>query len=139
MQADIQATSPSDIQATSPSNKILWAGRVMSALPVLMLTFSAVMKFAKPAEVVKGFTHLGYPEKLATGLGIVELTCTVLYIVPRTAVLGAILLTAFLGGAVATHLRIGDPYFIPIILGVLVWGGLFLRDQRLRALIPLRR
>jgi DoxX-like protein len=77
-------------------------------------------------------------ESLALGLGIVELACTVIYIIPRTSVLGAILLTGYLGGAVATHLRIGEPYFMPIIFGVLVWGGLFLRDERLRALIPLR-
>ena len=129
----------SDIQVTPPSKKMLWAGRIMSALPVLMLLFSAVMKFLKPPDVVKGFTHLGYPESLALGLGILELACTVIYIIPRTSVLGAILLTGYLGGAIATHVRIGEPYFIPIILGVLVWGGLFLRDERLRALIPLRR
>ena len=128
----------SDIQVTPPSKKMLWAGRIMSALPVLMLLFSAVMKFLKPPDVVKGFTHLGYPESLALGLGIVELACTVIYIIPRTSVLGAILLTGYLGGAVATLLRIGEPYFMPIIFGVLVWGGLFLRDERLRALIPLR-
>ena len=129
----------SAIQVTPPSKKMLWAGRIMGALPVLMLLFSAVMKFLKPPDVVKGFTHLGYPESLALGLGIVELACTVTYVIPRTSVLGAILLTGYLGGAVATHLRIGEPYFMPIIFGVLVWGGLFLRDERLRALIPFRR
>jgi len=129
----------SDIQVAPPSKKMLWAGRIMSALPVLMLLFGAVMKFLKPPDVVKGFTHLGYPESLALGLGIVELACTVIYIIPRTSVLGAILLTGYLGGAIATHVRIGEPYFIPVILGVLVWGGLFLRDERLRALIPFRR
>lgn len=129
----------SDIQVTPPSKKMLWTGRVMSALPVLMLLFSAAMKFVKPSEVVQGFTHLGYPESLALGLGIVELACTIIYVTPRTSVLGAILLTGYLGGAIATHVRIGEPYFMPIILGVLVWGGLFLRDERLRALIPLRR
>jgi hypothetical protein len=104
-----------------------------------MLLFSAAMKFVKPASVVEGFAHLGYPERLALGLGILELACTVIYVIPRTAVLGAILLTGYLGGAIATHLRIGEPFFMPIILGVLVWGGLFLRDPRVRALIPLRR
>lgn len=121
------------------SKKALWSGCVISALPVLMLLFSAVMKFVKPPEVVEGFTHLGLPESLALGLGILELACTVFYVIPQTAVLGAILLTGYLGGATATHLRVGDPYFMPVILGVLVWGGLFLRDARLRALIPLRR
>ena len=125
---------------TAPvSKKMLWAGRIMSALPVLMLLMSAVMKFMKPASVVEGFAHLGFPESLALGLGILEIACTVVYVIPRTAVLGAILLTGYLGGATVTHLRVGDPFFMPVILGMLVWGGLFLRDARLRALIPLRR
>ena len=128
----------SDSQTTAVSTKMLWAGYVMSALPVLMLLMSAVMKFAKPAVVVEGFSLLGYPESLALGLGIVELLCTIAYAIPRTSVLGAILLTGYLGGATATHVRIGDPFFIPIILGVLVWGGLYLRDKRLWALLPLR-
>jgi hypothetical protein len=96
------------------------------------------MKLMKPASVVEGFAHLGYPESLALGLGIVELACVVVYLIPRTAVLGAILLTGYLGGATATHLRIGEPFFMAIVLGVLVWGGLYLRDDRLRVLIPLR-
>jgi len=111
----------------------------MSALPVLMLLFSAAMKFANPPPVVEGFGKLGWPENLAFGLGVVELACTIIYIIPRTAVLGAILVTAYLGGAVATHVRIGDPFIGPIIFGVFIWGGLFLRDARVRALIPLRR
>jgi hypothetical protein len=118
---------------------MLWAGRIISALPVLMLLFSAVMKLVKPASVVEGFAHLGLPESLALGLAILEITCTVVYVIPRTAVLGAILLTGYLGGATVTHLRVGDPFFAPVVCGVLVWGGLFLRDERLRALIPLRR
>lgn len=122
MQSDLQVI---DLQVIPPSKKMLWAGRIMSALPVLMLLFSAVMKFLKPPDVVKGFTHLGYPESLALGLGIVELACTVIYIIPRTSVLGAILLTGYLGGAIATHLRIGEPYFVPIILGILVLGRTF--------------
>jgi len=125
---------------TAPvSKKMLWAGRIMSALPVLMLLMSALMKFMKPASVVEGFAHLGLPESLALGLGILEIACTVMYVIPRTAVLGAILLTGYLGGATVTHLRVGDPFFMPVIVGVLVWGGLFLRDARLWALIPLRR
>ncbi len=129
----------SDTQPAAVSKKMLWAGRITSALPVLMLLFSGIMKLVKPAGVVEGFTRLGYDESLAVGLGIVELGCTVLYLIPRTSVLGAILLTGYLGGAIATHVRIGDPqFFFPIILGVLVWGGLYLRDNRLRALLPLR-
>jgi len=126
-------------QTAPVSKKKLWAGRILSALPVLMLLFSGVMKLMKPAAVVQGFAHFGYPESLALCIGILELACAVVYVIPRTSVLGAILLTGYLGGATATHVRIGEALFIiPVILGVLVWGGLFLRDDRLRALIPLR-
>ena len=106
-----------------------------------MLLFSASGKFLKPPEVVEGFARLGYAESAALGLGILELGCTLVYLVPRTSILGAILLTGYLGGATATHVRVGDPlsmFIIPVILGVMVWGGLYLRDPRLRALIPLR-
>ena len=127
-----------DMQIAPVSKKMLWAGYILSALPVLMLFFSGVMKLAKPAPVIEGFIRLGYPEGLALGIGIVELVCAVLYVIPRTSVLGAILLTGYLGGATATHLRIGEPFFAPIVLGVMVWGGLFFCDARLRALLPLR-
>lgn len=129
----------SDTPTAPASKKTLWAGRVMSALPAMMLLFSGIMKLIKPASVMQGFVRLGYPESLALGIGIVEIACTVVYLIPRTSILGAILLTGYLGGATATHVRIGEPFFMPIILGVLVWGGLFLRDDRVRALIPLRR
>ena len=129
----------SDTQTAPVSKKMLWAGRILSGLPVLMLLFSGVMKLVKPAAVVEGFVQLGYPESLTVGVGIVELACAALYVIPRTSVLGAILLTGYLGGATATHVRIGEPFFIPIVLGVLVWGGLYLRDERLRALLPLRQ
>ncbi len=126
---------------TSPtaSKKVLWAGYIMSALPVLMLLMSATMKFIKPAPVVEGFAHLGLPEKLVFGLGVLELACTIIYVIPRTSILGAILLTGYLGGAICTHLRVGEPFFAQVIFGVVIWGGLFLREPRLRALIPLRR
>jgi hypothetical protein len=117
---------------------MIWAGRIASALPVLMLLFSGVMKLVKPAPVVDEFARLGYAESLALSIGALELICTVVYVIPRTSVLGAILLTGYLGGATATHVRANDPFFIPIILGMLVWGGLYLRDERLRTLIPLR-
>jgi len=129
----------SDTQTAHVSKKMLWAGRILSALPVLMLLFSGVMKLVKPAAVLEGFVGLGFPESFALGIGIVEIACAVLYVIPRTSVLGAILLTGYLGGATATHVRIGEPIFIPIVLGVLVWGGLYLRDERLRALLPLRQ
>jgi hypothetical protein len=126
------------MQIAPVSKKMLWAGYILSALPVLLLFFSGVMKLVQPAPVMEGFIRLGYPESLALWIGIVELACAVLYVIPRTAVLGAILLTGYLGGATATHLRIGEPFFAPIVLGVMVWGGLFFRDARLRALLPLR-
>ena len=129
----------SDTQTAPVSKKMLWAGYILSVLPVLLLLFSGGMKLVKPASVVEGFVRLGYPESLALGIGIVELACAVVYVIPQTSVLGAILLTGYLGGATATHVRIGEPFFMPIVLGVLIWGGLFLREDRLRALLPLRR
>lgn len=131
----------SGIQSDSVSKKALWAGIIIGALPTLMLLFSGVLKLAKPADVVTEFARLGYPENVILGIGILEIACTVVYIIPRVSILGAILLTGYLGGAVATHVRIGDPIFNvlgPIIFGALLWGGLYLRDQRLRALLPLR-
>ena len=120
----------------------LWAGRIMSALPVLFLLMDGVMKLVKPEFVIKATVQLGYPESVIFGLGIVVLVCVILYVVPRTAVLGAILLTGYLGGAVATHVRVGDPLFshalFPVYFAMLLWGGLYLREERLRALIPLR-
>jgi chaperone required for assembly of F1-ATPase len=121
----------------SISNKALWTGRVMSTLPVLMLVMSGVMKIAQTAEVVKGLAD--WPADSAVPLGILELACTVVYVVPRTAVLGAILLTGYLGGATAVSVRLGAPFILPVAFGVLVWGGLYLRDPRLRSLIPFRR
>ena len=129
---------------TAPLSKgRLWTGRVMSTLAALFLLMDGVMKLVKPAFVVEATIQLGYPESVIIGLGIVLLACTILYLIPRTAVLGAILLTGYLGGAVATHVRVGDPLLshtlFPVYVAVLVWGGLFLRDPRLRAFIPLRK
>ena len=118
---------------------MLWAGWIISILPVLMLLMSGVLKLLKPEAVVKGSADIGWNENLLLGLGIVELACTILYVIPRSCVLGAILLTGYLGGAIATHVRIGEQFFAPVLLGVLVWGGLYLRDARLRALLPLRK
>ena len=123
----------------SESKGMIWTGRVMTALPALMFVFSAIMKIAKPPAVLEGFAKSGIPERLAPGIGILELACVILYLIPRTAVLGAILLTGYLGGAIMTHLRVGEAWVGPAIFGVLVWGGIFLRDARLRALIPLRK
>ena len=118
---------------------MVWTGRVVSALPVLALLMSGAFKFMKPnEEMVKGLDHIGWKADQLSTLGIVEIACTVLYVIPQTSILGAILLTGYLGGATATHVRVGDPWFAPVIIGVLVWLGLVLRDARLRALIPLR-
>jgi len=121
------------------SNKSsLWAGRILSALPALFLLLDGIMKVVKPAFVVEATVQLGYPESVIVALGVVLVACTILYLVPRTAVLGAILLTGYLGGAVATHVRVGGPLgsvLMPVILGVMLWGGLYLRDERVRSLV----
>ena len=111
----------------------------MSALPILLVLFGSILKLMKTAAVVEGFARAGLPQSLADPVGIIELLCVIVYAVPRTAMLGAILMTGLLGGATLTDLRIGDPtYPMPVVLGMLVWGGLYLRDRRLRELIPLR-
>lgn len=129
------------MQISSPASKTtLWIGRVMSALPVLLVLFSGVMKLMKSAAVIEGFSRTGVPERLIIPVGIIETICVIVYVIPQTAVLGAILMTGLLGGATITTLRIGDPtYPVPVILGMLAWGGLFLRDIRLRELIPQRK
>jgi DoxX-like family len=127
--------------SNSGSKKLVWAGWVMSVLPALMLCNSAYYKFAQPPEIAKSIVETGWPLSVMFGLGIVELTCTILYLIPPTSVLGAILLTGYLGGATATHVRIADwghaP--IPVVLGIVIWIGVALRDGRLWSLIPLRR
>src|SRR6187397_1579361 len=124
---------------STPTKPVLWVGRVLSALPVLMLTFSAVMKFSRSPQVMEGFVgKFGYPEGTLLPIGVVELICALLYAVPRTSVLGAILLTGYMGGATATHVRVSDPWFMAVLLGVVAWAGLYLREPRLRALLPLR-
>ena len=131
----------SNTQTAPTSKKMLWTGRIISALPVLFLLMDGVMKLLKPRVVVDATVQLGYPESVILGLGIVLITCTILYIIPPTSGLGAILLTGYLGGAVATHVRVGEglfPVLFPVIVGVLIWGGLYLRNQRVRALVPLR-
>jgi DoxX-like family len=104
-----------------------------------MLLFSGTMKLIKPAPVIEGFARYGYPERLILLVGFLEIACTIVYAIPRTTVLGAILMTGYLGGATASNVRIGDPsHVVTVVLGVVVWLGLYLRDQRLRALIPLK-
>ena len=122
-----------------PRKAVRWAGRVISALPALMLLASASMKLSHAPQFVAMFTNkLGYQESSLTTIGLLELACTALYVIPQTAFLGALLLTGYLGGAIATHVRIGEPFGVPLVLGVLVWLGLYLRESRLKALAPLR-
>jgi len=125
---------------TAPVSKgRLWAGRILSAIPALMLLFAGIMKLLKPPSMIQGLAQYGYPESLVVIIGILEMACAVVYLIPRTSVLGAILATGFLGGAAATNVRVKDPSFVlPVVFGVLVWAGLFFRDERLRALIPLK-
>jgi hypothetical protein len=121
--------------------KTLWAGRIVSALAVLFLLMDGVTHLMKPAPVADAFNRLGFPLSLSVELGFIELLCVVGYVIPRTSILGAILLTGYLGGAVAIHLRVLDPVFdtiFPILIGALVWGGLYLMDTRLRALVPFK-
>jgi hypothetical protein len=118
----------------------LWTGRVLSGLVVLMMLFSASMKLSHAPQFVEQWVgKFGFVEGSLTGIGLLEIACAVVYVIPRTAVLGAILLAGYLGGAVCAHVRIGDPGAVtPAILGIFAWGGLYLREPRLRALLPLK-
>ncbi len=108
-------------------NAALWAGRVISAVPILMMVLSAAMKLTRAPQLVDEFVGaLGYRESALTGLALLELGCVALYAIPRTAVLGAVLLTGYLGGAIATHVRVGQAFVVPLLLGVLVWVGIYL-------------
>ena len=131
---------PSIAQTPSPSKKQLWTGRVLVALLVLFLLWDSVIKLMNIAPVVESFVQLGYPVGLGPTLGFVELTCVLLYAIPRTSVFGAILLTGYLGGATATKVRLEDPWFLfSVGFGVAIWIALWLRDARLRTwLIPRR-
>ena len=128
---------------TNSTSKVsLWAGRIMGALAILFLIFDGVVKVMQIPQAVEPTMKFGYAASMVLTLGVIELACLVLYIIPRTAVFGAILMTGYLGGAIATQMRVGaEPFSIvfPIIIGALIWGALFLRDSQLRALIPVRR
>ena len=132
----------SQTQTASPLQGALWAGRVLTALAVSFLLFDGIVKFVGIPAVAEASEQLGFPINLNPGIGMVLLACVALYAFPRTSVLGAILLTGYLGGAVAMHVRVGNPLFshvlFPTYVGAMIWGGLYLRDLRLRALIPLR-
>lgn len=121
------------------ASKTLWTGRLLTGVAIIFLIFDTALKILKLPIAVEGTTQLGYPETVVVGIGIIELVCLVLYAVPRTSIAGAILLTGYLGGAIATHVRIGSPLFshtlFPIYVAALVWGGLYLRDQRMRGIL----
>ena len=127
----------------APGTKsLIWTGRVISALVVLFLVFDGAMKVVREIHTITASAELGYSPGSMVWIGALLLVCTAIYVIPRTAVLGAILLTGYLGGAVASNVRVGHPVFeciFPVIFGVLVWAGLFLREPRLRALLPLAR
>lgn len=120
------------------TGSLVWTGRAISALTALVFFTSAAMKLKGGTDVSQGMAHLGLPESLIVPLAILEVSCVVIYLIPATSVLGAILLTGYMGGAICTHLRVGDPFGIQAALGFLVWLGLYLRDRRLKDLIPLR-
>jgi DoxX-like protein len=134
-----EAAMEVDIQAVPRASAWIWTGRVLKALLVAFFVLDGGMKVLQLAPALEGTARVGYPTGAVLGIGITLLTCTLLYVVPRTSVLGAILLTAYLGGATATHVRMGEPFLFPVVFGVLVWAALFPSDERLRALLPLRR
>lgn len=132
------------VTQTAPISKgRLWASRIMFGLVLLFLVFDGAFKFVTSPEVAEIYGKLGYSPDVGPTLGVIILLCTLLYAIPRTAVLGAILLTGYFGGAVATHFRVGEPLFtsilFPIYIGIFVWGALYLRDTRVSSLIPVRR
>ncbi len=131
-----------EMSETNVSKANLWAGRIVGGFAALFLLMDGGMKLFKPRFVVDETVRLGYNESVIVPLGIVLVLCTIVYLIPATSVLGAILLTGYLGGAVATHVRAGEPLFsiiFAIVFGMLLWLGLYLRDPRLRALLPLRQ
>jgi hypothetical protein len=128
-------TSPS-LTLVSPSKKLVWTGRVLTGLVVAFMLFDGAVKLVPIEPVLEAMRRLGYPLEIARHLGVLLLSCTAaLYVIPRTQLLGAVLLTAYLGGATATHVRIGDPFWFPIVMGVLLWAGVYLREPRLRTLL----
>ena len=137
----MEATLDSNAALKSTVNVRALAGYMLSTLPILFLLMDGIMKLFKPSFVVNGTVEIGYNESVIVPLGIVLTVCTIVYAIPRTAVLGAILLTGYLGGAVATHVRVGAgafPVLFPVVFGTFIWGGLYLRDSRIAELIPFR-
>jgi hypothetical protein len=133
----------SSLSSGANTKRQVWVGRILSSIAVLFLVFDSVGKLLQVQPVIDGTIQLGYPRDIVFGLGVTLLSCVVAYVIPRTSVLGALLLTAYLGGAVATHVRVDNPLFthvlFPTYIAALLWGGLMLRDARLRAFLPVRR
>ena len=133
---------PSTHLETAPGKRVVWTGRILSSLVVLFLTFDIAIKLLRLPVAVEGTQQLGYPASTVLPIGLIGLACLILYLVPRTAVLGAILWTGYLGGAIATHVRLGNPLFshvlFPVYVAALLWGGLWLRDPRARAILGRR-
>ena len=121
------------------SGRIVWVGRVISVLAVLPFLLSAFLKLKGGPELTKGFSHFGLPESMVVPLAVLEFSCAVICLIPATSIVGAILLTGYIGGTICTCWRVGDPVFLQIAIGILIWLGLYLRESRLKALIPLRR
>lgn len=132
------ASSPHDLPRVQ-----VWTGRVLSGLAVLFLAGDTVFKLVTSPEALQGTAELGWSPGAVFGIGVIELVCLVTYLIPRTAVLGAVLFTGYLGGAIATHLRIDNPLIthvlFPVYVAAFIWGGLFLRDRALRAVLPFRK
>jgi DoxX-like family len=124
---------------STPSNGRIRAGRIISGLAVLFLVFDGGIKFFDVAPVTEALARLGIPQSQAALIGALELLCTLIYVIPRTSVFGALVMTAFLGGATAIHVRAGSPFYMPVVIGIMIWIGLYLRDKELRALVPLRK
>lgn len=130
-------------EITKPSKKTLWASRIMGGIVILFMLMDSIFKFIQPTEVVEGTLELGFAEHHILVIGILGLISILLYTYPRTSLLGAILLTGYWGGAVATHVRLDNPLFshilVPVFLGILAWGALWLKDERVRNLIPFKK
>ncbi len=134
-------STPITAEVSSASKKSVWAGRITSVLSILFLGMDAILHLMTPAPMAEAFARLGIPLDLSIGIGVIELACLAIYVIPRTAVLGAILWTGYLGGAIAIHMRARSSLVetvFPIILCLMVWAGVFFREERLRFIIPLR-
>lgn len=125
--------------AFAKADKLTWLGRVITLIVTLPFIMSLYMKLNPNPQAIEGMTHLGWPGVLTMTLAVLEGLCIVLYLIPQTSVLGAILFTGYVGGAICTHLRVGDPVYIQVVLGILVWLGIYLREPRLRQILPIRR